>query len=114
VNNGKFVALTTHSDYLISEFSNLIALSNVSKDVRKKLSYRDAEVLEPEAVAAGSSGSCSAESTELRYSLYRPRHTWTPGTWTLMEAQHLLLHGPLRLGRGELADGGERGKVPWT
>jgi predicted ATPase len=52
VNNGKFVALTTHSDYLISEFSNLIALSNVSKDVRKKLSYRDAEVLKPEAVAA--------------------------------------------------------------
>jgi predicted ATPase len=52
VNNGKFVALTTHSDYLISEFSNLVALSNVSKDVRKKLSYRDAEVLKPEAVAA--------------------------------------------------------------
>jgi predicted ATPase len=52
VNNGKFVALTTHSDYLISEFSNLVALSNVSKDVIKKLSYRDAEVLKPEAVAA--------------------------------------------------------------
>jgi Uncharacterized conserved protein len=52
VNNGKFVALTTHSDYLISEFNNLIALSNVSKDVIKKLSYRDAEVLKPEAVAA--------------------------------------------------------------
>jgi predicted ATPase len=52
VNNGKFVALTTHSDYLISEFSNLIALSNVSKDVIKKLSYRDTEVLKPEAVAA--------------------------------------------------------------
>jgi predicted ATPase len=52
VNNGKFVALTTHSDYLISEFSNLIALSNVSKDVIKKLSYRDVEVLKPEAVAA--------------------------------------------------------------
>ena len=52
VNNGKFVALTTHSDYLISEFSNLIALSNVSKDVRKKLSYRDVEVLRPETVAA--------------------------------------------------------------
>jgi predicted ATPase len=52
VNNGKFVALTTYSDYLISEFSNLVALSNVSKNVRKKLSYRDAEVLKPEAVAA--------------------------------------------------------------
>jgi predicted ATPase len=52
VNNGKFVALTTHSDYLISEFSNLIALSNVSKDVIKKLSYQDVEVLKPEAVAA--------------------------------------------------------------
>jgi predicted ATPase len=52
VNDGKFVALTTHSDYLISEFSNLIALSNFSKDVIKKLSYRDAEVLKPEAVAA--------------------------------------------------------------
>ena len=52
VNNGKFVALTTHSDYLINEFSNLVALSNASKDVRKKLSYRDAEVLKPEAVAA--------------------------------------------------------------
>jgi predicted ATPase len=52
VNNGKFVALTTHSDYLVSEFSNLVALSNVSKAVRKKLSYRDAEVLKPEAVAA--------------------------------------------------------------
>jgi predicted ATPase len=52
VNNGKFVALTTHSDYLISEFSNLIALSNVSQDVREKLSYRDVEVLRPEIVAA--------------------------------------------------------------
>jgi predicted ATPase len=52
VNNGKFVALTTHSDYLISEFSNLIALSNASKDVIKKLTYRDAEVLRPETVAA--------------------------------------------------------------
>jgi len=44
VNSGKFVALATHSDYLISEFNNLIALSNVSKDVIKKLRYRDAEV----------------------------------------------------------------------
>jgi len=52
VNNGKFVALTAHSDYLISEFSNLIALSNVSKDVMEKLSYRNVEVLRPETVAA--------------------------------------------------------------
>ncbi len=52
VNSGKSVALTTHSDYLISEFNNLVALSNASKDVIKKLSYRDAEVLKPEAVAA--------------------------------------------------------------
>jgi len=44
VNSGKFVALATHSDYLISEFNNLIALSNVSKDVIKKHRYRDAEV----------------------------------------------------------------------
>jgi hypothetical protein len=52
VNSGKFVALTTNSDYLISEFNNLIALSNASRDVIKKLGYRDAEVLRPEAVAA--------------------------------------------------------------
>jgi predicted ATPase len=52
VNNGKFVVLTTHSDYLISEFNNLIALSNAPEDVRKKLGYRDAEVVKPEQVVA--------------------------------------------------------------
>jgi ABC-type ATPase involved in cell division len=52
VNNGKFVVLSTHSDYIVSEFNNLIALSNVSKDVIKKLGYRDAEILKPESVAA--------------------------------------------------------------
>jgi predicted ATPase len=52
VNSGKIVVLTTNSDYLISEFNNLIALSNASKDVIKKLGYRDTEVLKPEAVAA--------------------------------------------------------------
>jgi ABC-type taurine transport system ATPase subunit len=52
VNNGKFVVLSTHSDYIVSEFNNLIALSNVSKDVIKKLGYQDAEILKPESVAA--------------------------------------------------------------
>jgi len=51
VNSGKYVALTTHSDYLISELNNLIALSN-APNVVKKLGYRDVEVLRPEAVAA--------------------------------------------------------------
>ena len=52
VNSGKFVTLATHSDYLVSEFNNLIALSSAPEDVRKRLGYRDAEVLKPEAVAA--------------------------------------------------------------
>ncbi len=49
VNSGKFVVLTTHSDYLISEFNNLIALSNTPEDV-KKIGYRDAEIIRPEQV----------------------------------------------------------------
>jgi hypothetical protein len=52
VNNGKFVVLTTNSDYLLGELNNLIALSNAPEGVRKKLGYRDVEVLRPEAVAA--------------------------------------------------------------
>ncbi|MFZ8810447.1 MAG: AAA family ATPase [Pyrobaculum sp.] len=52
VNGGKFVVLTTHSDYIISEINNIIALSNAPADVKKKLGYRDAEVLKPEAVVA--------------------------------------------------------------
>jgi len=50
VNSGLYVILTTHSDYLISELNNLIALS-ASIDVRKKLGYRDVEVISPEMVA---------------------------------------------------------------
>jgi predicted ATPase len=51
VNLGKFVTITTNSDYLISEFNNLIALSKVPS-LRKRLGYRDVEVLKPEMVAA--------------------------------------------------------------
>jgi predicted ATPase len=51
VNSGKFVAMTTHSDYIISELNNLITLSN-AKDAAKRLGYRDAEVIKPEMVAA--------------------------------------------------------------
>jgi predicted ATPase len=52
VNRGKFVTITTNSDYLVSELNVLIALSNASEDVRRRLGYRDAEVLKPELVAA--------------------------------------------------------------
>jgi predicted ATPase len=52
VNNGKFVVITTNSDFIISEFNNLIALSNAPEEVRKKLGYRDAEIIKPEQVAA--------------------------------------------------------------
>ncbi len=51
VNSGKIVTLTTNSDYLISEFNNLIALSALG-DVRRKLGYRESETIRPEAVAA--------------------------------------------------------------
>jgi predicted ATPase len=51
VNNGKFVVFATHSDYIISELNNLIALSSTPKNVIKKLGYRDAEILRPEVVA---------------------------------------------------------------
>jgi len=52
VNRGKFVAITTNSDYLVSELNILIALSNASEDVRRRLGYRDVEVLKPELAAA--------------------------------------------------------------
>jgi hypothetical protein len=52
VNNGKFVIMTTNSDYLVNELNNLIALSNAPGDVRRKLGYRDTEVLRPEVVVA--------------------------------------------------------------
>ncbi len=51
VNRGKYVVLTTHSDYLISEFSNLISLSAFEKPPGR-LGYRDVEALRPEMVAA--------------------------------------------------------------
>jgi predicted ATPase len=50
VNSGKFVILATNSDYLISEFNNLIALSAL-EDVRRKLGYRESETIKPEMVA---------------------------------------------------------------
>ena len=50
VNSGKTVVTSTNSDYLIGEFNNLIALSAL-EDVRKKLGYRDVEILRPEMVA---------------------------------------------------------------
>jgi predicted ATPase len=50
VNRGKFVVLATNSDYLIGEFNNLIALSAL-EDVRRKLGYRESEILRPEMVA---------------------------------------------------------------
>jgi hypothetical protein len=51
VNSDKYVVLTTNSDYLISEFNNLIALSNASEGVKRKLGYRDSETIRPELVA---------------------------------------------------------------
>jgi len=51
VNSGKFVTLSTNSDYLLGELNNLIALSN-APNLIKKLGYRDAEVIKPEAVIA--------------------------------------------------------------
>ena len=52
VNRGKFVTITTNSDYLVGELNILIALSSAPEDVRRRLGYRDAEVLKPELVAA--------------------------------------------------------------
>jgi predicted ATP-binding protein involved in virulence len=50
VNNGIKVLITTHSDYIIKEFSNLIMLSNPfpeKKDIMKKYGYLESELLSP-------------------------------------------------------------------
>ena len=57
VNSGLKVLLTTHSDYLIKEFNNLIMLSNdfEGKDnflTRNKKSYTEGDYLKPESVKA--------------------------------------------------------------
>ena len=55
VRAGLKVLITTHSDYLIKEFNNLIMLSNSfpdKGDVVKRLKYQDGDFLAPETVRA--------------------------------------------------------------
>ena len=55
VNAGVKVLITTHSDYLIKEFNNLVMLSQQfsgKKEVVRKLKYDSADFLEPTAVRA--------------------------------------------------------------
>ena len=73
VNSGLKVLLTTHSDYLIKEFNNLIMLSNdfEGKDnflTRNKKSYTDGDYLKPESVKAytcedGTLKACDVDKT---------------------------------------------------
>jgi hypothetical protein len=51
-NNGAHVLITTHSDYLLQQISNLVALSTKSTDQRDKLGYSPDELLSPENVSA--------------------------------------------------------------
>ena len=55
VNAGVRVLITTHSDYLIKEFNNLVMLSQQFSDkeqVVRKLKYDSADLLEPTAIRA--------------------------------------------------------------
>ena len=55
VNLGVDVFITTHSDYMIKEFNNLIMLSNVFKDkdsIMKKYGYDNFDILYPNKVKA--------------------------------------------------------------
>ena len=73
VNSGLRVLLTTHSDYLIKEFNNLIMLSNdfEGKDnflTRNKKDYTDGDYLKPESVKAytcedGTLKACDVDKT---------------------------------------------------
>jgi len=51
VNGGKYVILTTHSDYMLYRLNDLIALSRSSERARA-LGFAEDEVLRPESVAA--------------------------------------------------------------
>jgi len=51
VNRGKYVVLTTHSDYMLYRLNDLIALSR-SPERARDLGFTDDEVLRPESVAA--------------------------------------------------------------
>lgn len=53
VNNGVKIFITTHSDYIVKELSNLIMLSNEfkrKKEIVEKYRYAEAEFLKPEQV----------------------------------------------------------------
>lgn len=50
-NKGVAVLLTTHSDYLLEQLSNLVALSTKPREVIKHLNYEASELLTPDQVA---------------------------------------------------------------
>jgi len=55
VNLGVDVMITTHSDFMIKEFNNLIMLSNNFSEkerIKKDYSYNDSDILSPEKVKA--------------------------------------------------------------
>ena len=51
VNEGLNIILTTHSDYILEQFNNLIRLSNVESDKLKELGFGKADVLDCDKVA---------------------------------------------------------------
>ncbi|MQL56080.1 hypothetical protein [Acidianus ambivalens] len=51
VNSKKYIFITTHSDYLLSSISNLIALSS-HLDKAKDLGFKDNEILSKDKVVA--------------------------------------------------------------
>ena len=53
VNQGIYVVLSTHSDYIVREFNILVMLSHKkAKNLRRRHRYRDDEVLDPAGVGA--------------------------------------------------------------
>lgn len=51
VNAGLNIILTTHSDYILEQFNNLVRLSNVKSDKLNELGFADGDVLSHEKVA---------------------------------------------------------------
>lgn len=50
VNSGAKILLTTHSDYLLQQISNLVALSEKSRNQKQKLGYTEEDLVSPSEV----------------------------------------------------------------
>jgi hypothetical protein len=51
VNSGKYIVITTHSDYIVSQLDNLVRLSSKSREDIEKLGFRESDALKPENVS---------------------------------------------------------------